>query len=238
MSGSNQRQTANHHVMNENEFINIRSRASNNGMTTILIGALALVFALFVIGFAPASLFLLGVMLAGASVVAFVMGVYKLQEPKYSVQLGKQAIYYQHRKGTWQIPWENIQRVDVPRVSRGFEHLDLEMIGIRLREPELFLNSISPRLITHLLMEQRPLLTHVAAQNCQTGDCYGDDLIDDVKYKCADGTIINGVNAMFANRMSKLRNGLGYDVYLSVSDLDRDGDAFVSLLRECHESVK
>jgi hypothetical protein len=49
--------------------------------------------------------------------------------------------------------------------------------------------------------------------------------------------MLTGVTAMFANRMRKLQAGLGYDVYLSVNDIDRSGIEFVALLRDCHNSV-
>lgn len=221
----------------QSETIYIRSSASTNGMTTLIIGGGLLGLGLLTILLLPPLFFLVGILFVSASIIAFVMGFYKLREPKYSLEINKQAIVYHHRKGKWQIPWENIQRVDVPRVSRGLEMVDLEMVGFRLRDPEPFLENISRRLITHLLMEQRPLLTQVVAESCQSGQCYGDDIIDDVKYKCADGSFLTGVSAMFANRMKKLQQGLGYDIYLSVNELDRDGQSFVSLIRECQETL-
>jgi hypothetical protein len=111
------------------------------------------------------------------------------------------------------------------------------MVGFRLRDPERFLNDISLRLITHLLMEQLPLVNQVMISDCNSGQCHGDDIINDVKYKCVDGTLMTGVTAMFANRMRKLQQGLGYDIYLSVNELDRDGRAFVNLLRDCQDSL-
>jgi hypothetical protein len=214
----------------------IRGSASSNGVTTLVVGAIVALFGSVIIVALPKLFFLVGILFMSGSIIAFVMGFYKLREPKYSLEITKEAIVHHHRKGKWRIEWENIQRVDVPRVHKGLEHIDLEMVGFRLRNPERFLDNISLRLITHLLMEQRPLVTQIAMSDCQSGQCYGDDIIDDVKYKCEDGSMITGVSAMFANRMRKLQQGIGYDVYLSVNDLDRDGTAFVALLRECQES--
>ena len=42
---------------------------------------------------------------------------------------------------------------------------------------------------------------------------------------------------MLANRMTKLRAGLGYDLYISVSELDRSTDEFVDLLKQCELQV-
>ncbi|MGB3726430.1 MAG: DUF2982 domain-containing protein [Glaciecola sp.] len=219
------------------ESIFIRSSAATNGITTLLIGAIVALVGTLIIALLPQLFFLVGILFLSGSIIAFVMGFYKLREPKYSVEINKQAIIYYHRKGQWQIPWSNVQRIDVPRVHKGLEHVDLEMIGIRLRQPEQILNSISPRLITHLLMEQRPLIAQFIMSNCDSGQCYGDDIIDDTKYKCEDGSMMTGVSAMFANRMRKLQQGLGYDVFVSSNDVDRSAHDFVSLLRECQETI-
>lgn len=219
------------------EGILIRSSAASNGMTSILIGIVVALLGTLIIATLPQIFFLVGILFLSASIIAFVMGFYKLREPTYSLNITKQAIFYKHRKGTWEIPWDNIQRVDVPRVQKGLAHVDLEMVGFRLRNSEQFLTTISPRLITHLLMEQRPLVIQFFNSNCESGQCHGDDIIEDVRYKCVDGTILTGVTAMFANRMRKLQKGLGYDVYLSVNDIDRSGTEFVSLIRDCQASV-
>ena len=221
----------------ESESIYIRSSAATNGITTLIIGACVAVFGFSIITFLPKLFFLVGVLFVSGSIIAFVMGFYKLREPKYSLEITKKGLVYHHRKGQWRMPWENIQRIDVPRVHKGLEHIDLEMVGFRLKQSEAFLDNISPRLVTHLLMEQRPLVAQIIQSGCETGQCYGDDVIEDTKYKLSDGTLIKGVSAMFANRMRKLQQGLGYDVFLSVNELDRGASEFVTLLRECQESV-
>jgi hypothetical protein len=221
----------------ESEAIYIRSSASTNGMTTLLVGIAVALVGTAIVLLLPALFFLVGILFLSGSIIAFVMGYYKLREPKYSLEITKEAIVYHHRKGNWRIDWENIQRVDVPRVHKGLEHVELEMVGFRLRDPERFINDISLRLITHLLMEQRPLITQVVVSDCNSGQCHGDDIIDDVKYKCEDGSMLTGITAMFANRMRKLQQGIGYDIYVSVNELDRDCPEFVKLLRECQESL-
>jgi hypothetical protein len=219
------------------DAIYIRSSASTNGITTLLVGAAAALLGTVIIVALPQLFFLVGILFLSASIIAFVMGFYKLSEPKHSLAISEEAIVYFHRKGNWRIEWDNIQRVDVPRVHKGLEHIDLEMVGFRLKNPERLLENISMRLVTHLLTEQRPLITQVVANNCQSGQCYGDEIIDDVKYKCKDGRTITGVSAMFANRMRKLQSGIGYDIYLSANDIDRDCLSFVTLLRDCQESL-
>lgn len=221
----------------QSDAIYIRGAASNNGITTLLVGAVVALVGTLIIVLLPQLFFLVGILFLSGSIIAFVMGFYKLREPKYSLEITKEAIIYHHRKGNWRIDWENLQRVDVPRVHKGLEHVDLEMVGFRLRDPERFISDISLRLITHLLMEQKPLVTQVVQSDCHSGQCHSDDIIDDVKYKCQDGSMFTGITAMFANRMRKLQQGLGYDIYLSVNDLDRGGVEFVALLRECQETL-
>lgn len=221
----------------QDEIIFIRSSAASNGMTTIIIGAIVACIGAIIIALLPPLFFLVGILFLSGSIVAFVMGFYKLREPPYSLEITKQGITYIHRKGRWRIPWSNIQRVGVPRVHQGLVHVDLEMIGFNLRDPEPFIADISPRLITHLLMEQRPLVTQLLASGCESGQCYGDDIIDDTQYKLSSGGALTGVSAMFANRMRKLKQGLGYDIYLSVNDVDRSNHDFVSLLKDCQESL-
>jgi hypothetical protein len=221
----------------DSEAIFIRGSASSNGITTLLVGAIVATFGTIIITALPKLFFLVGILFLSGSIIAFVMGFYKLREPKYTLEISKEAIIYHHRKGKWRILWSNIQRIDVPRVHKGLEHIDLEMVGFKLKNPETFLDNISLRLITHLLMEQKPLVTQIAMSDCASGQCYGDDIIDDVKYKLENGDMITGISAMFANRMRKLQKGIGYDVYLSVNDLDRDCADFVALLRECQDSL-
>nr|WP_136251406.1 DUF2982 domain-containing protein [Ningiella ruwaisensis] len=224
---------------NENEdAIFIRGISATNGLTTLLIGSAGVSLGAIMIVFLPPLFFLAGVLIIAAGIIALTMGFFKIREPKYSLEITRESVTYHHRLGRWTLHWENIQRVDVPRVHRGFEHVDLEMVGFRLKEPERFLSQISPRLITHLLMEQRPLVAQIERSNCEGGRCYGDDLIEDAKYKTKEGTILRGVTAMFANRMRKLQTGLGYDVFISTNELDRSAEEFVMLIRECHDNVK
>ncbi|MFC3122981.1 DUF2982 domain-containing protein [Agaribacter flavus] len=220
----------------KSDEILIRASSANNGMMSCLIGS-----ALFFIGlatciFLPDIFFFAGILVMAAGIVGVVMGFFKLREPKYSLSITRDSLVYFHRRGVWEISWDNIQRVDVPRVHKGLSQVELEMIGFRLKDPEQVLNTISPRLITHLLMEQRPLVTQINASRCAEGKCYGDDLIEDTRFKMKSGKTINGILAMFANRMRRLQEGLGYDIFISANELDRSPQAFISLLRQCQEA--
>ncbi|WP_051275614.1 DUF2982 domain-containing protein [Aestuariibacter salexigens] len=220
------------------DVIRIRATAKRNGLTTLLVGLAGFFVAYAVIGLLPESFFLFGIMITSASIVALLIGYFKIREPAHSMELDKQQMIYKHRHGQWTVDWDNIQRIDVPRVFEGLEHKDLNIIGIRLKDYAPLLDSISPRLATNILMEQRPLLLQNRDPNCASGTCFGDDLIESDRFKLSDGTAIRGIKAMLANRMTKLREQLGYDLYISASELDRQAGEFVQLLRDCQNRVQ
>ncbi|MBF7073753.1 DUF2982 domain-containing protein [Glaciecola sp. MH2013] len=219
------------------EHIFIRAASTHNALTSLLIGSgLILLGALF-IALLPKQMFLPGIFIVSGGIVGLIIGWFKVKEPPYSLQLTREHVIYHHRRGKWRISWDNIQRIDVPRVSKGIEQHELEMIGFRLRDPDVFLDEISPRLITYLLMEQRPLTMQNRDPDCASGNCYGDDMIEDEKFERPGGTVIKGISAMFANRMRKLNTQLGFDVFISTNEIDRDPQAFIALLKECQASA-
>ncbi len=77
---------------------------------------------------------------------------------------------------------------------------------------------------------------HSEDKSCTTGGCYSNSLFEDKPYQLANGQTVTGIKAILANRMTALRNSLGYDVFLSASELDRSPEAFVNLLRDCQQS--
>lgn len=217
------------------EVILIRATSKRNGLTTFAAGLVVLALAFILISLLPRSLFLIGVFALSGGIVTLLIGWFKIREPEHSIELSKNQICYKHRHGIWRLDWQNIQRVDIPRVTAGLEQKPLEMVGIKLKDYQPLLASISPRLATNLLLEQRPLL--LQSNQCATGGCYSADLIEDDKFKMPDGNIVTGIPAMMANRMSKLRASLGFDLYISASELDRSTEDFVSLLRDCQSQV-
>jgi hypothetical protein len=219
------------------DSIFIKAASTHNAMTSLLVGFALIGAGSLALALLPKLFFLPAIFIISGGIVGLIIGWFKLKEPAFSLQLTREHIIYHHRRGKWRLSWENIQRVDVPRVTRGIEQIDLEMIGFRLRDSDVFLDEISPRLITHLLMEQRPLTMQNRDANCATGNCYGDDMIEDEKFTRASGDVIRGVTAMFGNRMQKLNGQLGFDIFISTNEIDRDPQAFIRLLKECQESA-
>lgn len=218
------------------EPIFIRATSKRNGLTSIVIGAVGMVFSAIWLSVAPDWLFLAGIFMTSASIVALLIGYFKLREPEHSIHISPHAIGYFHRLGQWQIDWENLQRVDCPRVRKGLDHVDLEAIGLRIKDYEPFLKSVSPRLATHLLIEQRPLLFQNTDDSCASGSCYEQSMFDDKHFRLSSGEVLTGIKAMLANRMTQLRERLGFDVFISASELDRSPADFVALMRQCQQS--
>ena len=221
--------------MDSKDSIFITASAKRNSITTLIFGVVALAISLTALALVPDWLFLGMVFLTSASIVTLLIGYFKLREPSYSLEITPDAIVYQHRRGKWILEWDNIQRVDLPKVRRGLDMVPLETVGIRLKDYDSFIQSMSPRLATHLLMEQRPLLMQ-NQEDCPTGTCYGNDLIEDTSFKLDSGKMLSGVQAMVANRMQQLRARLGYDVFIAATELDRAPSEFVTLIRECDQA--
>jgi hypothetical protein len=127
----------------------------------------------------------------------------------------------------------------VPKVTHGLELKSLEMVAIKIKNYSVFLEKVSPRLMTNILMEQRPLLFQImpSTKDCATGNCHSDDMLEHDYFKDSNGKEYKGIQAMFANRMTKLRARLGYDIFVAGSELDRPEQEFVDLLRQCQQRV-
>ncbi|WP_293745643.1 DUF2982 domain-containing protein [uncultured Paraglaciecola sp.] len=221
------------------DVIEIKSQAKRNVIVSVLLGLVGLCLASISFSALPKSLYLIGIFLTSVSLVALLIGWFKYREPQFSFLLSRTSIFYKHRHGHWQLDWENIQRVDVPKVSHGLESTPLDMVAIKIKDYSVFLKEVSPRLMTNILMEQRPLLFHdmPSSKECASGACHSDDMLEHDYFKDSNGLEYKGIQAMFANRMTKLRARLGYDIFVAGSELDRPEQEFVDLLRQCQQRV-
>lgn len=220
-------------MSSSDDCILIRSTAKRNGLTTLLIGIAVLLVASTALSFSPDWLFLPLIFGVSGGIVTLLIGWFKLREPPHSLLIGRDKVSYQHRCGHWHIAWDDIQRVDCPRVSRGLDHHNLELVGFKLKCYDNFLLTISPRLASHIIIEQRPLLIHGEDKSCATGGCYSNSLFEDKPFILDNGQTLTGIKAILANRMTAVRQALGYDVFVAASELDREPAEFVNLLREC-----
>ena len=218
------------------EPIFIRAASKSNGITSIVIGLAGLVVSLLWFLLLPEWLFLAGIFITSASLVTLLVGYFKVREPEFSLEITTEFIIYRHRLGSWNIHWDNLQRAGCPKVRKGLEQVELETIGFKIKDYSDFLTTISPRLATHLLMEQRPLLLQNNEDSCATGSCYEQSMFDDNQFTLSDGTVLTGVKAMLGNRMNELRQRLGFDVYIAASEIDRDPSQFAELITQCQKT--
>ncbi|MDC0612350.1 DUF2982 domain-containing protein [Vibrio sp.] len=133
-------------------------------------------------------------------------------------------------KGGWVVKWNNISRIDICTYQNQGWHQPLPWIGIRLKHYSPFLNSICPRIISELLLSQRGLL-YLGMKQSGSATKFEDIVLDPTTFVAEDGKRYKGLLAMLANRMKYQRQYHGYDIFISVADLDRKGDEFVGLSR-------
>lgn len=217
------------------DLIQIRASSKRNGFTSLLIGCVAMLVAVLLLALLPRDFYLIGIFTVSGAIVALLIGWFKLREPPHSLELSRSSILYMHRNGSWSVDWDNVLRIDTPKIATGIDQKSLSMVGIKLKDYAPLLANISPRLATNLLLEQRPLLLQKNA--CNSGNCYSATMIEDDLFKLPDGSVVKGIPAMLGNRMQKLRELLGYDLFISAAELDRDAEEFVALLRQCQSHL-
>ncbi len=217
----------------QEDAILIKATSTRNGITCLVIGIVGILLVSLLLAIVPQVFFLPGIFLLSAALVCALIGWFKLREPAFSFRLTPAAIGFSHRKGSWLLPWSNIQRVDCPRQTLGIEQRELDFVGIKIKDYAAFLQTLSPRLAMHLLVEQRPLLLHALRSQCSTGQCYESHFLNDDRFQLPSGETLKGIPAMFAHRMAQFREHYGFDLLIAAADLDRDPPAFADLLRRC-----
>lgn len=219
------------------DLIEIRAQAKRGALASIAVGCSGLLVGALLLMWLPELLRLVAIFAISVGLVGLLLGWFKLREPKHSLVLSKTHIIYYHRLGQWQTHWSNIARIDVPQIHIDLEYLPLAVVGIRLRSYEPLLNSMSPRLMNNMMLEQRSLLLQALKGQKEQNSEFDDHLLEADKFTSEDGKVYRGLQAMFANRMSKLRNSLGYDIFINAAELDRPPTEFVTLLRQCQQII-
>lgn len=166
------------------------------------------------------------------SAALFLLGVAKIVEPTISLSITPETICYHHLRGHWCIAWDTIIRFDVPRTHRGQQLEALPYLGFRLRDFEPVLASISPRLMVHLISEQRHLLAAALRRETIDNNDYSAYFAIPESYQAPSGTVYYGLQALFAVRSQQLRELLGYDLYVPINALDRPVDEFCLWLQQ------
>jgi len=215
---------------------NVTPYAKRNAIAFCGIGLLSLVLLMFinlVLEQVPTGI---TVIFGATAFIFMLLGVGKLIEPPVSLVITPDQIRYLHRRGSWEISWENIIRYDVPRLSRILDLEDAPFLGFRLHNVDEVLNSISPRLASALLFEQRQLLTMALRHERPDQNDYSQYFDIPSQYVSPSGTVYKGLIASFGLRMEQMRDLLGYDLYVSATALDREIYEFKAHLQKLQAS--
>ena len=217
-----------------NDSLCIANKGRRNALTVSVLAVLSGILAIAYLRWTDNPAPLVGYFWLIASLCALLIGLVKQFEPEQALRLGAQTLTYVHKYGQWSLPWQAIQRVGQPRVLQGLEHQTLSYVAIRLKDPHSIIGHITPRLANRLMLQQRPLLL-LAEQSCPTGQCYSASMLEDDEYRLPDGRRLHGLQAMFAHRQRKLREALGYDLFIETQDLAMPAERVIALLNAQHQ---
>lgn len=204
----------------------IKPNSSKNTFTFAVLASVLLLFS------SLALLTLQDLFIKTISGISFITGIIlliaaftKWRDVQYRFSLTLEGIVYFTSKGGFTVPWEDIQRIDIPNAPTPIPS-PLPYIGIRLSEHSRLLQSASLPLLARILIQQRGLTVqsyNVEGNFGASSNMLFPKVTSDKRY--------TGLQKMFYERMQFLHNNLGYDLYFPLDDIDREPLQFVRLLR-------
>ncbi|MBD1582064.1 DUF2982 domain-containing protein [Pseudoalteromonas sp. S16_S37] len=213
-----------------NKQAKIRALANRHSVEFMLVGAISLSVIMLFVALRSTPISIVEILFSAAALLAILLGFLKSQQPYYSLAIDNKEICYIHQFGMWYVQHDNFRSAGVPSVSQGLEILELNAVGIKLKNIDVFLNGLSPRLAGKLLIEQRYIFLQAVKIHCKNGNCPSEWLVEPNDYRSPSGAQYTGLIAMFANRMHNLKTLTGYDLLLPATVLDRDIWHFSTLL--------
>lgn len=205
-----------------NKTLKYRAQGARNGIEVLTVGSVGLVFIMLFNLLRPGEISILEIFLVSICLAAIFIGFLKTQEPFYSLLLSESQLTYHHKYGFWQLHISNLHHSGIPKITDGYEYLELNTIGLKVNNMDEFLSAIEPRIAGKLLIEQRNLFMQVVQKHCKNGNCPSEWLVEDTQYTSPKGVGYTGLIAMFANRAKHLQLLTGYDLLLPASVLDKD----------------
>ncbi|CAM3950294.1 DUF2982 domain-containing protein [Vibrio neonatus] len=170
----------------------------------------------------------LGIMFIGLVLYVSIFQIYLRGIIRYTLT---DSHFQQHTyKGGWVVQWHNVTALGLCQSHNPAAPANLPWIGIRLNDPVPFVESTCPRLISHLLLEQRSLL-YLGAMETKQETFFQDQVLDSRSVTVKDKQVFSGLQASMLRRMQYQREYWGYDIFIATADLDRDAEEFVGLLR-------
>lgn len=188
-----------------------RGRSAQGGGVLLLSSVLVLLVLVLLLAISPELTSMQGwVLLFLLLFLAIFVGYSKMTEPFYAVELNAQGVCYHHRRGSWLLPWQAFSFARVPELTTVGE---LNFVSFKVTHYPDFLAHLPLRLAVKLLVEQRHLLIAALRQNCPTGTCPSEMILESADVHI--GPIrYHGVLAMFVHRMRHLSVLLGAELFI------------------------
>ncbi|WP_206486038.1 DUF2982 domain-containing protein [Thalassotalea sp. G2M2-11] len=213
--------------------IYIKPKAKHNALFIILVSvcALGVILLLGQHYWQQAKFSLLLLLLLALSTLF--LGVMKLLEPNTSFTLSPQHIRFTHRKGSWQLSWDDIRAIHPISNTYGITQEQLSYIGLTLHSLEGLKDQISLRLANHLIHEQKPLMVYCVSRDLMPAE---QAVLNFEPYTCQDGSQIKGPLAGFFHQCTALYQAIGAHLFINDSAIDRDVQDFARLLTQCKQA--
>ena len=154
---------------------------------------------------------------------------YKSQEKAFTLTF--MHLHYHCRKGGWFARWQDIQSIGQAQLNHQGWYQPLPWIGIKLKEYDTFLQTISPRLAAKFLLEDKTLLLMAYREQPEMPYNIDELLFDDTEYISKKGDKFTGLQAMLANRMKYNREYFDFDFFISEEHFEGEIGNFIGLLR-------
>lgn len=190
--------------------VQVRSAVSRGGAAMIICSTMLLVVLALGLFFLPQLELWYALLMLGA-VMGIVVGWARLAEPVFFLQYDQHGIRYQHRLGSWMLPWSCLFYSGVPSLNEQ----PIAYIGFRLTSYEPFLQTLPLRLAVRIMTEQRALYLEAVRRACVSGQC-ASELLNDSAHFTAGHTVFKGIKAAFGRRMQHLLQATGYDLLIPV----------------------
>lgn len=147
-----------------------------------------------------------------AGLLGLFIGWAKLAEPRHSIVCIAEGVRYQHRAGSWLLPWSAFNYCAVPSIDGQ----ELAYIGFKVTNFDELLKSLPVRLAVKIMTEQRPLYFEAIRQTCDTGQCATEMLKEKDTFTTAQQHY-DGVKAVFAQRMQRLAAATGFELMVPIN---------------------
>lgn len=207
--------------------VKVRSTVSRGGAVIVLTSTALLIALALGLFFLP-HLELWYALLMLTAVMGIVIGWARLAEPVFFLQYDQEGVRYQHRHGSWLLPWSALLYSGVPNLNEQ----PMAYIGFRVMNYEPFLQTLPLRLAVRIMTEQRALYLEAVRQACVSGQCASELLNESADFR-AGGAVYHGIKAAFGRRMQHLLQATGYDLLIPVQ---MSGEQAQQLCRHINQS--